>query len=259
MTDLLLYLHGVVVNVLSCHRREMPKPHFDVSFEDRPPPSQRSPPIARETRPTVQERPTEKNSNQITNESSPPPSSNDRNRNNSVAMHPRLSKSQLKEFREAFRFFDKDGDGSIDKQELGRVMRSLGQFATEEELREMLDEIDIDGDGTFSFNEFVDIVCNVGRPTERSVEDEEKELRDAFRIFDKHGRGYISASDLRAVLRCLGEDLSEEEIEDMIREVDIDGDGRIDFNEFVKALAENVDDEDDDDEEEDEEAIEDDI
>ncbi|KAB7503159.1 Calmodulin [Armadillidium nasatum] len=87
----------------------------------------------------------------------------------------------LQKFREAFRFFDKDGDGSIDKQELGRVMRSLGQFATEEELREMLDEIDIDGDGTFSFNEFVDIVCNVGRPTERSVEDEEKELRDAFR------------------------------------------------------------------------------
>lgn len=51
----------------------------------------------------------------------------------------------LKEFREAFRLFDKDGDGSITKEELGSVMRSLGQFARVEELSEMLKEIDIDG------------------------------------------------------------------------------------------------------------------
>lgn len=50
-----------------------------------------------------------------------------------------------KEFREAFRLFDKDGDGSITKEELGSVMRSLGQFARVEELQEMLQEIDIDG------------------------------------------------------------------------------------------------------------------
>lgn len=46
-----------------------------------------------------------------------------------------------------------------------------------------------------------------------SAEQEERELRDAFRVFDKHNRGYICASDLRAVLQCLGEDLSEEESE----------------------------------------------
>lgn len=53
------------------------------------------------------------------------------------------------EFREAFRLFDKDGDGSITKEELGRVMRSLGQFARAEELRTMLQEIDIDGKRTY--------------------------------------------------------------------------------------------------------------
>lgn len=52
------------------------------------------------------------------------------------------------EFREAFRLFDKDGDGSITKEELGRVMRSLGQFARTEELQQMLQEIDIDGNKT---------------------------------------------------------------------------------------------------------------
>ncbi|CAG7726573.1 unnamed protein product [Allacma fusca] len=148
----------------------------------------------------------------------------------------KITKTQMKEFREAFGFFDKDGDGSITKDELGIVMRSLGQFASEEELKEMLKEVDINGDGTFSFDEFVQIVTNYAGGT--SVTDEEQELRDAFRIFDKHNRGYISASDLRAVLHCLGEDLSEDEIEDMIKEVDVDGDGRIDFNEFVRALGE---------------------
>ncbi|XP_076760695.1 uncharacterized protein LOC143429126 isoform X2 [Xylocopa sonorina] len=166
---------------------------------------------------------------------------------------PAISKSQMKEFREAFRLFDKDGDGSITKEELGRVMRSLGQFARAEELRTMLQEIDIDGDGNVSFEEFVEIVSNIGAsetaPTDQ--DQEEQELRDAFRVFDKHNRGYITASDLRAVLQCLGEDLSEEEIEDMIKEVDVDGDGRIDFYEFAHALGEpGIDDDEEDEEEE---------
>uniref|UniRef100_A0A1B6FCE6 EF-hand domain-containing protein n=2 Tax=Cuerna arida TaxID=1464854 RepID=A0A1B6FCE6_9HEMI len=164
---------------------------------------------------------------------------------------PQISKTQMNEFREAFRLFDKDGDGSITQEELGRVMRSLGQFAREEELQQMLHEVDIDGDGYFSFEEFVEIVSNMGATAERTADQEEKELRDAFRVFDKHNRGYISASDLRAVLQCLGEDLSEEEIEDMIKEVDVDGDGRIDFYEFVHALGEPG--QDDDLEEDDEE------
>uniref|UniRef100_A0A8D8WFF9 Calmodulin n=1 Tax=Cacopsylla melanoneura TaxID=428564 RepID=A0A8D8WFF9_9HEMI len=165
---------------------------------------------------------------------------------------PEISKAQMNEFKEAFRLFDKDGDGSITKEELGRVMRSLGQFAREEELQRMLEEVDINGDGYFSFEEFVEIVYNMGATTEEKTADqEEKELRDAFRVFDKHNRGYISASDLRAVLQCLGEDLSEEEIEDMIKEVDVDGDGRIDFNEFVHALGEPSDGFDEEEEEED--------
>ncbi|XP_015115512.1 caltractin [Diachasma alloeum] len=148
---------------------------------------------------------------------------------------PSISKAQMKEFEEAFNLFDKDRDGSITKEELGRVMRGLGQFARTEELRTMLEEIDTDGDGNVSLVEFVKIVSNIGnasaaQQTNLSQEEqEEQELRDAFRVFDKHNRGYITASDLRAVLQCLGEDLSEEEIEDMIKEVDEDGDGRIDF------------------------------
>ncbi|XP_065168094.1 neo-calmodulin-like [Atheta coriaria] len=171
-----------------------------------------------------------------------------------LSRRPNVSKRQMKEFREAFRLFDKDGDGSITKEELGRVMRSLGQFARTEELQQMLQEVDADGDGNVSFEEFVDIAFSAGAGADTEVysrEQEDKELRDAFRVFDKHNRGFITASDLRAVLQCLGEDLSEEEIEDMIKEVDVDGDGRIDFYEFVNALGEPGNDESGDEEDED--------
>lgn len=70
------------------------------------------------------------------------------------------------------------------------------------------------GDGNVSFEEFVDILSNMAYEEKSglsSADQEERELRDAFRVFDKHNRGYITASDLRAVLQCLGEDLDEEE------------------------------------------------
>ncbi|XP_053951849.1 uncharacterized calcium-binding protein B0563.7 [Anastrepha ludens] len=171
------------------------------------------------------------------------------------ATRPCISKGQMREFREAFRLFDKDGDGCITKEELGTVMRSLGQFARVEELQEMLQEIDVDGDGNVSFEEFVDILSNMTYEDKSglsSADQEERELRDAFRVFDKHNRGYITASDLRAVLQCLGEDLDEEDIEDMIKEVDVDGDGRIDFYEFVHALGEPEDSQENDEENEEE-------
>ncbi|XP_076449599.1 neo-calmodulin-like isoform X2 [Babylonia areolata] len=154
----------------------------------------------------------------------------------------KYSQSQIRELREAFRLFDKDGDGSISTDELGTVMRNLGQFPSLDELNTMLKEIDIDGDGTFSFEEFVQVMANMGGLNEQSEEDEEEELRQAFRVFDKSGCGYITPSDLRAVLQNIGEDLTEEEIDEMIAEVDIDGDGRIDFEEFIACMRTEDDD-----------------
>lgn len=123
-----------------------------------------------------------------------------------------ISKSKLREYRDAFSLFDKDGNGYLTKEELGHVMHQLGQWARMEELQEMLSEVDTDGDGNVSFEEFVEILLNItDSDQDSSAAQEEQELRDAFRVFDKHNRGYITASDLRAVLQCLGEDLDEDE------------------------------------------------
>lgn len=59
--------------------------------------------------------------------------------------------------------------------------------------------------------------------------DEESEIREAFEVFDKDGNGFISAQELRQVMASLGEKLSEEELDEMMREADVDGDGQINF------------------------------
>lgn len=75
----------------------------------------------------------------------------------------------------------------------------------------MLKEIDTDGDGQLSFDEFVQLMYNMGNLFEVNDEDEDRELRDAFKVFDKAGNGYITINDLRSVLQCLGEKLTEDE------------------------------------------------
>lgn len=60
--------------------------------------------------------------------------------------------------------------------------------------------------------------------------DSEKELKEAFRVFDKNGDGFISAPELRHVMTNLGEKLTDEEVEDMIKEADLDGDGLVNYD-----------------------------
>lgn len=135
-----------------------------------------------------------------------------------------LDDEQIAEFKEAFGLFDKDGDGSITSVELGTVMRSLGQNPTEEELQDMINEVDADGNGTIDFEEFLAMMAK-----KMSTAGSDEEIREAFKVFDKDDDGFISASELRSVMANLGETLSDIEIDEMIREADEDGDGQVNY------------------------------
>ncbi|XP_033733497.1 calmodulin-A-like isoform X1 [Pecten maximus] len=139
-----------------------------------------------------------------------------------------LTDEQVAEFKEAFTLFDKDGDGTITTSELGTVMRSLGQNPTENELQDMINEVDADGNGTIDFEEFLHMMARKMKET-----DSEEDLREAFRVFDKDGNGYISAAELRHVMTNLGEKLTDEEVDEMIKEADLDGDGMVNYEDFM--------------------------
>ena len=79
------------------------------------------------------------------------------------------------------------------------MMRSLGQSPTDAELRDMINEVDKDGNGTIEFEEFRVMMERKTRDT-----DPEEELKEAFKLFDKDGNGSISTQELREVMKSLG-------------------------------------------------------
>lgn len=143
-----------------------------------------------------------------------------------------LTDDEIAELQEAFAMFDKNGDGTISSAELGTVMRSLGQNPTESELMDMINEVDVDGNGIIDFREFLNMMAKKMKDT-----DSEEELREAFRVFDKDGNGHISAIELRTVMTTLGEKLTDEEVDEMIHEADLDGDGQVNYEEFVRMMT----------------------
>ena len=123
--------------------------------------------------------------------------------------------------------------GTIDAEELGTVLRSLGNQPTDEEVEDMIKEADKDGNGTIDFAEFIEMM-----PTQERDDNAEDEMLEAFRVFDTDGNGSITADELRQIFVNLGEKLTEDEIADMIEEADTDGDGEINYKEFVSMMFE---------------------
>ncbi|KAJ4719655.1 putative Calmodulin [Melia azedarach] len=142
-----------------------------------------------------------------------------------------MPEEQIIEFHEAFCLLDKDGDGCITIEELAAAIRSLDQHPTEEELQNMMNEVDIDGNGSIEFGEFLNLMARKMKESEA-----EEELREAFKVFDKDQDGYISPNELRHVMMNLGEKLTDEELEQMIREADLDGDGQVNYDEFARMM-----------------------
>ncbi|CAH0692018.1 unnamed protein product [Spodoptera exigua] len=147
-----------------------------------------------------------------------------------------LTEEQVAEFKEAFMLFDKDEDGTITMAELGVVMRSLGQRPSETELRDMVKEVDQDGNGTIEFNEFLQMMSKKMRGS-----DGEDELREAFRVFDKNNDGLISSVELRHVMTNLGERLSEEEETYVRMFLDMFDENRLSRLEAMGGVRDNID------------------
>merc|ERR1711939_1230748 len=127
-------------------------------------------------------------------------------------------------FRKNFNLFDKKRTGSIPLSDMGTVLRSLGQNPTEAELQALMEEVDKDKSGTIEFDEFVDLMAR----TNKSKDQMEEEIKNAFLTFDADNSGYITREEL------------EETINGMIAEADLDGDGKIDYKEFTKIMLQDT-------------------
>ena len=70
--------------------------------------------------------------------------------------------------------------------------------------------------------------------------DQTVEIREAFKIFDRDGNGYIDAKELKHVVTRMGEVLTTAEADEFMKEADLDGDGKLDYNEFVTMMLQSL-------------------
>merc|ERR1712168_456724 len=122
------------------------------------------------------------------------------------------------ELKEAFDEFDKDGSGAISSQELLGIMRAMGQNPTEDEVLNLMLEADLDGNGTIEFPEFLELMKE-----KYGYEDQESDLREAFKIFDRDRDGFITLKELKKVSMMLGNIMEQDELEEFMAEADVDG------------------------------------
>lgn len=146
-----------------------------------------------------------------------------------------ISMDFILEMKEAFQLFDKNGDGFISAKELGVLMRTLGRNPTEEEIMNIMNEIDVDHNGKLDFSEFTIMMRD-----KLSGEDMEQEIKQAFRVFDRNGDGYISKSEFKHCMMHFGERFTDEEVEEMISEADANNDGKIDYTEFSQMILKEI-------------------
>jgi len=144
----------------------------------------------------------------------------------------KLSEAQLSAAKNAFKSFDKRNEDKIKVGDLEAGLKKLGHTIKPDWLEKVEHMIDAEGTGYIGFEEF----CSILRKKIKD-DDDERELREMFRILDKEKRGEVNTSELRWILKNLGDDLTEADIDDMIADVDTDGSGWIDYNEFHKLMT----------------------
>ena len=144
-----------------------------------------------------------------------------------------LSEQEICELHEAFNIFDVESDGSIDSKQLIILMNSLKQYPSQKELEKILNEFNIDKNGQIYFNQFLKIMA---KRLKNIKEDEDRYLKNLFSNLDRNNNGLISIHEIRYIVTHSNENISEKDIETIMKEADTDGDGLISFEEFMTIM-----------------------
>merc|ERR1712098_196729 len=146
-----------------------------------------------------------------------------------------LQDDEIKCLKNCFDLFDSKKQAFLSASDLDEILRAMGFRPSSEELTAILTEIDEDGSGEIEFAEFCQL-CAKFLVEDPDIETLKRELKAAFRIYDKDGRGFITMDTLRGLISELLTPLSQEELDGIIDELDEDGSGTMDFDEFCEMM-----------------------
>ncbi|CCM01265.1 uncharacterized protein FIBRA_03314 [Fibroporia radiculosa] len=130
---------------------------------------------------------------------------------------------------EAFALFDKKGTGAVQREVLGDLLRALGQNPTQAEVAEIIAGAPREVD----YPTFLKVL---NRPDGFKPAGTPEEFIRGFQVFDKEGNGFIGAGELRYVLTQLGEKMTDEEVDELLKGVPIGPDGNVNYESFVRTI-----------------------
>ena len=142
-----------------------------------------------------------------------------------------LPKNKGEEYKKVFESYSKGQEGNVNKQELANIFKAINIDASDEEIKEIIKKMDLENKKEINYEEFLTII----NQREKDV-DEEEEVLKAFKVFDKEGNGLININELKDIMLSMGNNWSENEINEMFAEADIDMDGYLNYEDFVRTM-----------------------
>ncbi|XP_072034075.1 calmodulin-like [Amphiura filiformis] len=144
-----------------------------------------------------------------------------------------LSKKEVSELRYAFDVFETfEGSNHILTKNLGKVLRSLGQNMMSTDIQTMQNELDEVGIGRIAFPKFLKAM-----EEKMKAHRIDQELKNAFRVFDKGDTGFVPIKEICTVLSVAADDIPQKDLDDMARDLDLNRDGRLDYQEFLNMMG----------------------
>merc|ERR1719474_2401798 len=152
----------------------------------------------------------------------------------------RAIRKTVKDVQQSFKQIDRDGNGTIDKQELTAALKSSGGNFTQQDIDTLFAAGDIDGNGEIDYEEFIALMCPSASDIVEKFRSKYKTLNDvraAFKRFDRNGDGALSKDELSSAMKSSGDSYSEIEVDAIFSLGDVDGDGEITLEEFITLMS----------------------
>uniref|UniRef100_A0A336L1H3 CSON002481 protein n=1 Tax=Culicoides sonorensis TaxID=179676 RepID=A0A336L1H3_CULSO len=149
---------------------------------------------------------------------------------------PQYNKEQMRMLKEIFDQFDVDKTGKCPLKIIPTTLSTLGVKMKEEDMEKLIKDVDANGSGNIDFDEYIELAKRYIEP-EDDYNKLYSELRQVFMIFDKENKGYLDIAEFKAIIKEIEPELPDKELDEVVEEVDADGSGRIEFEEFLAVMA----------------------
>ena len=145
---------------------------------------------------------------------------------------PGLAAEEIERFKEAYDLFDVDGVGYISVSELLKGMKKLGYEEKKNGVYRMVEEMDLDGNGKITFDEFLHMMT--ARISEKNSR---KDMRRIYHLFDVQRKGHIDAADLKNMCHDVADEMLDDDIQQLLLKCDLDQDDRFTFEDFYNVMT----------------------